>query len=80
MKHREYNIYSEKDCWKSASHSEWIASVKTDKRASIVQVVGVFGPAEYRNFYRFAPASLTGGIVPRANGRAVCGIQKELIW
>ena len=51
MKHREYNTYSKRDGWKTGvSHTEWIASVKARKRASIVQVVGVFGPAEYGNF------------------------------
>jgi hypothetical protein len=49
-KGRRYNIYTKKDGWKIVSHGEWAAWVKARKRASIVQVLGVFGRVEDRNF------------------------------
>jgi hypothetical protein len=45
-KRRKYEIYSTKDGWKIVSYSEWSAWVMAGKRASIVQIVGAFGPAQ----------------------------------
>jgi hypothetical protein len=40
-KRREYNIW--KGGWVVVSYDEWVAAVKTRHRASIVQVLGMFG-------------------------------------
>ena len=45
-KRPEYNIW--KDGWVVVSYDEWVAAVKTGNRASIVQVLGMFGTD--RNF------------------------------
>ena len=47
-KGRNYYVYTE-DGWRTVNREEWAAWAKTGKRASIVQVVGVIGPAKYCN-------------------------------